>query len=258
MQNNLVGMFDSGLGGLSVWRELASRCPNVSSLFVADQRYCPYGKLSDQQVLDRSMAVCEWLVSKGATQIIIACNTATSIAVDILRQRFSIPVIGIEPAVKPAAEHSASGKIAILATEATLRTARYRSLTDRYGKEVDVYPVNPPGWVEAVEDNNILPDEARERVRDVISPLLANGVDQIALGCTHYPFLMTYIQEEVAPNITIIDPAPAVIKHASALMLSDGPCEPSHQFFTTGNGETMKASLTRLLGIDVGVAEIAV
>ena len=116
-------------------------------------------------------ALTRWLVSKGATQIVIACNTATSIAVDILRQRCSIPDIGIESAVKPAAEHSASGKIAILAAEATLRTARYRSLTDRYGKEVDAYPVNRPGWVETVDDNNILPDEARAQARNVISPL---------------------------------------------------------------------------------------
>lgn len=253
-------MFDSGLGGLSVWREMAAREPDIPIVFFADQLFCPYGHLTNKEVLRRSIAVCDWLIDKGATQIVIACNTATSIAIDQLRKRYIIPVVGIEPAIKPAAEHTRTKKIAILATAATLRTERYRRLTDLYGQQIEVFAITPKGWVEAVENNCISEKEVFERVQSVIEPLLAIGVDQIALGCTHYPFLLPYIEKMIKPGVTIINPAPAVISYALSL-ICDGKKKKTysrhnHHFFTTGNQAEMQIALERLLNMHSDVIKV--
>ncbi|EPR0422756.1 glutamate racemase [Enterobacter hormaechei] len=261
MKENLIGMFDSGLGGLSVWRELVASVPDVPALFVADQQHCPYGNLTEEAILNRSIAICDWLVSRQVTQIVVACNTATSVAIERLRQRYPIPIIGIEPAVKPAAAQTRSGKIAILATAATLRTEKYHQLNDRYGKTVEVYAVTPEGWVDAVEGHTHDQSEVREVVNRVIQPLLDDGVDQIVLGCTHYPFLRYLIEQIVPAGVTIHDPAPAVINHAASLM--NGCSQPTerdrekYRFYTTGNTTRMKESLNRLLGIHVEVSSLS-
>ncbi|ECJ2453604.1 glutamate racemase [Salmonella enterica] len=262
MKENLIGMFDSGLGGLSVLRALIAGIPNVPALFVADQQHCPYGKLTEQAILNRSITVCDWLVSQEVTQIVVACNTATSVAIEQLRQRYTIPVIGIEPAVKPAAAQTHTGKIAILATAATLRTERYHQLTDRYGKSVTVYAVTPEGWVDAVEGNTTDVQKLYTGVNQVIQPLLDAGVDQIVLGCTHYPFLRFIIEQIVPPGVTLHDPAPAVISHAASLMNNlprtterNGG---NYRFYTTGSPVRMKESLNKLLGIKAEVESISV
>lgn len=262
MKENLIGMFDSGLGGLSVWRALVASVPDVPALFVADQQHCPYGNLTEEVILYRSIAICDWLVSREVTQIVVACNTATSVAIERLRQRYPIPIIGIEPAVKPAAAQTRSGKIAILATAATLRTEKYHQLNDRYGKTVNVYAVTPEGWVDAVEGHIHDHGEVREVVNRVIQPLLDDGVDQIVLGCTHYPFLRYLIEQIVPAGVTIHDPAPAVINHAASLM--NGCSQPTerdrekYRFYTTGNTDLMKKSLSRLLGIRSEVKNLSV
>ncbi|MHA1021135.1 glutamate racemase [Enterobacter ludwigii] len=262
MKENLIGMFDSGLGGLSVLRALMTMAPDEPVVFVADQQYCPYGNLSDQSIRDRSRAICDWLTGQGVTQIVVACNTATSMAIEFLRARYSVPVTGIEPAVKPATTQTVTGKIAVLATAATLRTERYHSLTDRYGRSVNVHAVTPEGWVEAVE-SNLTDDNTRYRyVARVIQPLLDTGVDQIVLGCTHYPFLRSYIEKTVSTEIVIHDPAPAVIRQVLSLM-NPGPVSPvpekeKYRFYTTGSPADMQMALYRLLGLRAVVQRLSV
>ncbi|MDK9838547.1 glutamate racemase [Klebsiella michiganensis] len=254
MKKNLIGMFDSGLGGLSVLKALMAMVPDVPAVFVADQLYCPYGNLSDQLILNRSRTICDWLTEQGATQIVVACNTATSVAIETLRAHCSVPVIGIEPAIKPAAARTVTGKIAVLATAATLRTERYHSLTDRYGNSVTVHAVTPANWVEAVE-SNLTDDNARRRhVTQVIKPLLEEGIDQLVLGCTHYPFLLPFIEKIVPAGIVIHDPAPAVIRYAASLMnqpiVSPAPEGRKYRFYTTGSAADMQKALQRLLGLN--------
>ncbi|EHY2528359.1 MULTISPECIES: glutamate racemase [Escherichia] len=254
MKENLIGMFDSGLGGLSVLKALMAMVPDVPAVFVADQRYCPYGTLSDALILNRSLAICDWLTAQGATQIVVACNTATSVAIESLRAHCSVPVTGIEPAIKPAAARTVSGKIAVLATAATLRTERYHSLTDRYGRSVTLHAVTPEGWVEVVE-NNLTEDNTRRRcVARVLQPLLEEGVDQLVLGCTHYPFLRPFIEELVPAGVEIHDPAPAVISRAASLMNQPAaltvPEGGKYRFCTTGSASEMQKALRRLLGLN--------
>ncbi|ELY3818235.1 aspartate/glutamate racemase family protein [Cronobacter sakazakii] len=178
MKENLIGMFDSGLGGLSALKALKALMAmvlGVPAIFFADQRYCPYGTLSDQLKLNRSRAISDWLTAQGATRIVVACNTATSVAIESLRAHCSVPVTGIEPAIKPAAARTLTGNIAVLATAATLRAERYHSLTNRYGRSVTLHAVTPEGWVEAVE-NNLTDDNTRRRyVARVLQPLLEEG-----------------------------------------------------------------------------------
>lgn len=255
-------MFDSGLGGLSVLRALMDMNPEVPALFVADQQHCPYGDKSDRFIINRSRAICDWLITQGATHLVVACNTATSVAIEALRARYSIPVTGIEPALKPAAAHTVSGKIAVLATAATLRTERFHSLTDRFGRSVAVHAVTPEGWVDAVE-NNLTDDETRcKAVARAILPLLEGGVDQLVLGCTHYPFLRPFIEKLLPADVRILDPAPAVISHAVSLMNQpagfSAPDRVQYRFYTTGRPEEMDKALQRLLGIHTAVYGLAV
>lgn len=262
MKDNLIGMFDSGLGGLSVLRALMAMNPEVPAIFVADQQHCPYGDRSDRFIINRSRAICDWLITQGATHIVVACNTATSVAIETLRARYTLPVTGIEPALKPAAARTVTGKIAVLATTATLRTERFHSLTDRHGRSVTVHAVTPEGWVDAVE-NNLTDDDTRfDAVARAILPLLETGVDQLVLGCTHYPFLRPFIEKLLPEDVQIHDPAPAVISHAVSLMdLPTGFSVPDmlqYRFYTTGRTEEMDKALRRLLGIQTAVYGLVV
>jgi glutamate racemase len=231
-------MFDSGLGGLSVWKALVRQLPAESVLYVADQAYCPYGSRPTAEIQDRSRKITEFLLEKGAKLILVACNTATAAAIDQLRSEFEVPFVGMEPAVKPAAKATRSGKVGILATQGTFRGRLFQRTRAHFASEVEVVLQVGHGLVELVEQGHTDTAAARQLLEQYLQPMLREGVDQIVLGCTHYPFLRSLMEEIVAGQAVILDPAPAVarqtlrlLKKADALAPADLPVR--HQFFAT-------------------------
>ena len=219
MNNSAIGVFDSGMGGLSVWRELRRQLPEESLIYYGDGKNCPYGNRSAEEILTFVEEAVEALLARGAKMIVVACNTATAVAIDTLRSRYPIPFVGMEPAVKPAALTSQSGVIGVLATKASFGGALYLASEARYGSQVQIIRAVGEGFVELVERGQERSPEALQTVRAVVEPMIEAGADRIVLGCTHYPFLTDTIAEVVGDRaVEIIDPAPAVARRASWLL----------------------------------------
>lgn len=206
-----IGFFDSGVGGLSVLRHAVTAVQGQPLLYVADSAFAPYGRRDPEQVIERSRSICRFLIEQSATAIVVACNTATAIAIETLRNEFAVPIIGVEPAVKPAAALSRTGKVAVLATQGTLRSARYAQLLSIHGREITVFPRACRHWVEAVEEADIDSPRVHDLVNAELSTLHASGVDVYVLGCTHFPFLTGAIRHVVGDAVNIIEPGAAVI-----------------------------------------------
>ncbi len=205
-----VGVYDSGLGGLSVWRALRRQLPRESLVYLADGANCPYGGRPREEIRTLARAAVQKLVDEGCKLIVVACNTATAAAIDDLRERYrGIPIVGMEPAVKPACLHTRSGIVAVLATRGSLQGELFRRTSERYGAQVEILSAEGCGFVELVEQNREQTPEAEAAVRTVIEPLLARGADQLVLGCTHYPFLRPVI-EKVIQDYAAAHPAGAV------------------------------------------------
>lgn len=205
-----VGVFDSGVGGLSVVQAIRDRLPALDIRYVADSAYAPYGNKAAEQVRERARLITRFLIDQGARAIVVACNTATAMAVEDLRENFDIPIVAMEPAVKPAAAATRSGVVGVLATAGTLESDRYRQLVDRHGHRVRVLGRVCHSWVGQVESGDLLSDAAREMVAAEVEPLLAAGADTLVLGCTHFPFLAPLIEQVAGSGVAIINPAPAV------------------------------------------------
>lgn len=208
-----IGVMDSGSGGLSVLREILRALPEERYFYFSDNANCPYGEKSVEFITDRCEAIVKDFLSKGADAVVIACNTATAAAVKILRSEFaSIPIIGMEPAVKPAALGTKSGVIGVLATAGTLKASKYLDTRSRYASSVKVVERVGRGFVELVESLDLDSPRAEEIVRESLQPLLDEGADRIVLGCTHYPFLLPLMQKIAPQYVQFIDPAPAVAR----------------------------------------------
>lgn len=219
MNNSAIGVFDSGMGGLSVWRELRRQLPEESLIYYGDGKNCPYGNRSAEEILAFVEEAVEALLARGAKMIVVACNTATAVAIDTLRSRYPIPFVGMEPAVKPAALTSQSGVIGVLATKASFSGALYLASEARYGSQVQIIRAVGEGFVELVERGEERSPEALQTVRAVVELMIEAGADRIVLGCTHYPFLTDTIAEVVGDRaVEIIDPAPAVARRAEWLL----------------------------------------
>ena len=206
-----IGFFDSGVGGFSVLRHALHRLGGAPVIYYADSAHAPYGDRAAASVRQRSIDITRSLVDQGAIAVVVACNTATAVAVDALREEFEIPVIGMEPAVKPAANASRTGRVAVLATAATLASPRYAQLLQRFAGGVDVTACACTDWVELVEQGDLSSSAARRRVRRAIEPLRLGAIDTLVLGCTHFPFLQPLIEQEFGGRVNIIDPGPAVV-----------------------------------------------
>lgn len=214
-----VGVFDSGLGGLSVLREIHARYPAVPVLYLADQAHVPYGPRPLQQVRDFSVHITEFLLCQGAELIVVACNTASAAALYPLREIFpAIPFVGMEPAVKPAAETTRSGVVGILATPATFQGELYASVVERFASQVRLLTDTCPGLVQQVEQGQLDSPETDEILHRALDPMLAAGIDTVVLGCTHYPFVIPQIQKIVGPQVRVIDPAPAIARQMGHLL----------------------------------------
>lgn len=222
-----VGIFDSGSGGLSVFREIAKLLPGARYVYFADNAHCPYGERTAEYIQDRARAITDILLSMGADIIVVACNTATAAAIEMLRASYpELRFIGMEPAVKPAALGTKSGVIGVLATAGTLKGSKYLNTKGRFEDDVTIVEQVGKGFVELVEQGILSGPEAERVVGESLSPLLEAGADIIVLGCTHYPFLAGTIARLAGPSVRIIDPAPSVARHAVNVMLAEGIITP--------------------------------
>jgi glutamate racemase len=215
-----VAVFDSGVGGLSVLRHLAARLPGARLIYLADQAHVPYGPRPAGEVRTFSEGITRFLLAQGARLIIVACNTATAAALTSLRTAFpGVPFVGMEPAVKPGARKTRSGRVGVLATAGTFESQRYADLMARFASNISLYENPCQGLVPLVEKGQLDGGETEELVRGCLNPMLAAGVDTIVLGCTHYPFVLPLIARLAGPQVTLIDPAPAVARQAQRLLL---------------------------------------
>jgi glutamate racemase len=257
-----VGVFDSGVGGVSVLREIRRELPAEDLVYVADSEYTPYGDRPAAVIIERSIAMVQFLEHRGAKAVVVACNTATGIAVDTLRTRFTMPIIAIEPAVKPAASQTKSGVVGVLATTQTLSSPRFSKLVTAHAAGVRVVAQASPGLVEQVEAGELSSAATRSLVEQYVRPLLDQGADRIVLGCTHYPFLSKVIEDVAGPGVTIIDPAVAVARELRRRLqvgelLAADTCLGTAQFWTTGPPEQVQAVIAQLWGSPVDVRVVA-
>ena len=250
MSNAPIGVFDSGVGGLSVLREIRALLPNESLLYVADSGHVPYGEKSPEFIRERCRVLAEFLLAQGAKALVLACNTATVAGVAELRELYpQLPLVGMEPAVKPAAAATQSGVVGVLATTGTLKSAKFAALLDRFASDVRVITQPCPGLVERIEAGELDSAATRELLQGFVAPLLAEGCDTLILGCTHYPFLRPLLSELVPASVTLIDTGAAVARQLQRLltqhdMLATAPARATRYW---SSGET--AQLCRVLPI---------
>ena len=214
----MVGIFDSGAGGLSVFREIFKLLPGERFIYYSDNANCPYGEKSREYIIDRARAITSFLMDKGADIIVVACNTATAAAISTLRNEFPVSFIGMEPAIKPAAQQTRTGVVGVLATAGTLKATKYIDTKEKWSQDIKVVEHIGQGFVELVENGTVTGPEAEAVVEQSVRPLVEAGADTIVLGCTHYPFLSETIIKVAGRPITLIDPAPAVAKHLLEVM----------------------------------------
>lgn len=232
----MLGVFDSGLGGLTVVREIQHLVPTVALHYIGDSLHAPYGSRSEAEIQRLSLAQAEYLRAQGCTALVIACNTATAAAAGALRAYFPhTPIIGMEPAVKPAVAATRSGIVGVLATVGTLQSARFAALLDRFATEITVLTRSCPGWVEAVEEGALDTPGTLALLRREIEPLLAAGADTLVLGCTHFPALRSQIQALVGPDVTLIDTGAAVARRVVELVPLSGGETGALTLYTSGN-----------------------
>jgi len=214
----MIGVYDSGVGGLSVWRELVKLMPDQDYVYFSDAAYCPYGPKDPSFIVERACAVTDFFLDKGCDLIVVACNTATAAAISYLRAHYTIPFVGMEPAIKPAILSSRSGVVGVLATAGTFKGKLYLSTLARFSGDVQVIERVGEGLVETVEKGMLDGPQVEALIHRCIDPMLAAGADHIVLGCTHYPFLQPVIERLAGPAVTVVNPAPAVARQAKRLL----------------------------------------
>lgn len=256
-----IGVFDSGVGGLSVLREIRAMLPGERLIYVADSRYAPYGSKSPEFIRDRSLCIGRFLTEKGAKAIVIACNTGTAAAATHLREALEVPVVAMEPAVKPAAEATRSGVVGVLATVGTLESARFAALLERFGREVEVVTQACPGLVERIESGDLCGPETRRLVEEFTAPLVLSGADTIVLGCTHYPFLASVISEVVGPRVALVHTGEAVARQVRRVLMErgllfSGERSGEDEFWTSGDSTVSARVISLLWGSGVTVRSL--
>lgn len=248
-----IGVFDSGVGGLSVLRAIRSQMPEESVIYFGDQGHIPYGPRPMEQIRNFSEAITRFLLQQDAKIIVVACNTASAAALKYLRETFpDVSYVGMEPAVKPAAEHTHTGKVGVLATPATFQGALYASVVERFANGVELYQNTCPGLVQQIEQGNLNGEETRQILNEALLPMLDKNIDTVVLGCTHYPFVIPLIEEIAGENVRVIDPAPAVAKQVQRVLQANRLKNESRglaevKIYTSGNPKELRALLPILL-----------
>ncbi|MCL4825342.1 MAG: glutamate racemase [Anaerolineales bacterium] len=251
---NPIGVFDSGVGGLSVLRAMRALMPNEDVIFFGDQGHVPYGPRPLEEVRAFSVAITRWLLDEGAKLIVVACNTASAAALKYLRETFpDVKFVGMEPAVKPAAETTRTGRVGVLATPATFQGALYASVVERFANGVTLLQDTCPGLVQEIEKGNLDGEETRRILESALGPMLENNIDTVVLGCTHYPFVIPLIERICGESVRVIDPAPAVARQAERLLEAGGTRNPSARrgrvrFYTSGDAAAVESLFPKLVG----------
>lgn len=249
-----IGIFDSGVGGLSVWREIARQLPHEDTIYFADQVHIPYGPRSLQEIRSFSEAITHFLLDHDCRIIVVACNAASAAALKQLRGTFpDIPFVGMEPAVKPAAETTHTGVVGVLATPATFQGELFASVVERFANGVQLVKEVCPGLVQQVEAGRLNTPDTLKMLDRFLQPIRAAGADTIVLGCTHYPFVIEAIRQ-LAPGVNVIDPAPAVARQVERVLKEHGwQCAEDrsgeHHFVTSGDLDQYQQILWRLVNI---------
>ena len=243
--NHPIGVFDSGIGGISVLRRIREVLPQENLLYIADTGHNPYGDKPTAFIEKRCLALTEFLLQNKAKAIVVACNTATAAAIATLRSRFSIPIIGIEPGIKPAISMTKTGVVGILATKETLKSQKFENLMARFCNECRLEVQECSGLVEQVEQMDLNSEKTRHLVEAFVGPLLEKGADAIVLGCTHYPLLLDLFKEIAGKQVAIIDTGVAVAREVhrrlhEADLLSDARLPDSERFWTSGDPKKMR------------------
>jgi glutamate racemase len=256
-----IGVFDSGVGGLSVLREIRRELPHEATVYVADSGYAPSGDRPATYIEERAFAVVRFLVAQQAKAVVVACNTVTGVAVERLRAAFDLPIVAIEPAVKPAVSTTRSGIVGVLATTATLESQNVVRLLATYGAGTLVVAQPCPGLVDFVEQGDLDSDAARAAVESYVRPLIEQGADTVVLGCTHYVFLEPLIRAVAGPDVAVVNPAPAVARQLrrrldAAGLLADHGTPVAEQFFASGDLPAVSSVLSQLWGREVQAAAI--
>jgi glutamate racemase len=266
-----VGIFDSGLGGLSVLRHIQAQLPHEHLLYFADSGFAPYGDKPEAVVVERVLSVAQFLLEQGAKALVVACNTATVAAVRELRERHpGMPIVGVEPGLKPAAALTKSGKVGVLATERTLRSEKFLALRDQIQRDTGVNFLLQPciGLVDQIESADLASQDTVAMLARYIWPLLDHGADTLVLGCTHYPLVRGAIERVLtaygAPDVPLVETGDAVARQLSRLLTGDMLARSvdahadaaSLRGYTSARAETLSAAFRSLLGIDPGVAEV--
>lgn len=248
-----IGVFDSGVGGLSVLREIRTLLPAESLLYVADSGHVPYGEKSAEFIRQRCRSLAAFLLEQGAKALVLACNTATVAGVAELRELYpQLPIVGMEPAVKPAAAATRSGVVGVLATTGTLKSAKFAALLDRFASDVRVITQPCPGLVERIEGGELDSPATRTLLQGWVAPLLAEGCDTLILGCTHYPFIKPLLRTLVPESVSLIDTGAAVARQLQRLLaerelLAAGPAQDA-RFWSSGDPQCLQAVLPLLWG----------
>ncbi|MEH6565610.1 MAG: glutamate racemase [Halopseudomonas sp.] len=257
-----IGVFDSGVGGLSVLREIQQLLPAESLLYVADSGHVPYGEKPPEFIRERSRRIAAFLVEQGAKALVVACNTATAAAINDLRAEFNLPIIGMEPAVKPAALATRNGVVGVLATTGTLQSAKFAALLDRFARSVEVITQPCPGLVECVEHGELCGPAVEALLKRYTAPLVAAGCDTLILGCTHYPFLRPALVPLLPTQVQLVDTGAAVARQLLAQLTAcalrhEGDAAPT-RFWTSGEPQLLHRVLPVLLNTDSPVEKLKV
>jgi len=246
-----IGVFDSGIGGLTVARAIRQALPAERLLYFGDQAHVPYGDRDDAQILTFSEAIAHWLLERDAKALVIACNTASAAALKPLRERLPhVPIVGMEPAVKPAVEHTRTGVVGVIATVATMQGAVFASIVERFSQGVTVLQQACPGLVRQIEAGELDSPRTEAMLRGWLEPMLDRGIDALVLGCTHYPLVRPLIERIVGPDVRVIDPAPAIARRLAQVLaeadLAAGEGEGGIEVYTSGEVGRLRGMLLRL------------
>ena len=256
-----IGVFDSGVGGLSILREIRRQLPGEHLVYAADSRFAPYGEKTEEEVAARAAVMMDFLIDQRAKAVVVACNTATGISIDALRTRYQLPIIGMEPAVKPAAARTRSGVVGVLATTRTLSSEKFSRLAKAQDGHARLLVQACPGLVEQVEAGELSSQATRSLVERYVGALVEKGADTLVLGCTHYSFLTEVIQEVAGQDVTLIDSAAPVARELKRRLHKDGletleTGGGSETFWTTAPSDGARAVIAQLWGADVQVHEV--
>lgn len=250
---NPIGIFDSGVGGISVMKEIRHLLPHEDIIYYADSAYCPYGVKTQEEIRNRIFKITNFMLERKVKLVVAACNTASIAGLDFLRRKFQLPIVGMEPAIKPAVAMTKIGKVGVMATEVTINGRRFKSLLSEFANGVEVIRVSCPGLVEKVEQGRLHDPETIGLLKNYLAPLAQNNVDTVVLGCTHYPFLREQVELLMGPAVHVLDTGQAVAKRVAQVLeeqrLATGSARAGKEIFVTSGQRNQVESVIAKLWI---------